>query len=165
MKISILLVNNKTWYGSFGSALIRYVEGTGFSHTALMIEHNEANYVYHATWPKAKRESISAFQETHKLYKKYDFELDQDPLVVYNYLQIMVGRQYSLAQLLLIYLRRTSSFIHAISGGWILNHENSLICSELNAAFLEDFFNVKFNSKLDSIGLRELEAALEGLQK
>lgn len=164
MKISILLVNNRTWYGSFGSALIRYVEGTGFSHTALLLEHEGANYVYHATWPKAKRESISGFQETHKLYKKYDFELDQDPLVVYNYLQIMVGRQYSLAQLLLIYLRRTSSFIHAISGGWILNHEHILICSELNAAFLNDFMDYRFQMKLDSVGLREIEIACESLK-
>ena len=164
MKVSILLVNNRTWYGSFGSALIRYVEGTGFSHTALLLEHEGANYVYHATWPKAKRESISGFQQIHKLYKKYDLNLEADPLVVYNYLQIMVGRQYSLAQLLLIYLRRTSSFIHAISGGWILNHENSLICSELNAAFLNDFMDYRFQMKLDSVGLREIEIACESLK-
>jgi len=164
MKVSILLVNNKKWWAKPAGMLIKYVEGVSFSHTALMFEHDGSNYVYHATWPQSKRESVSSFQEVHSLYKKYDLEVDADPLVVYNYLQILLGKKYSVAQLLLIYLRRTYSFIHAISGGWILNHENSLICSELNAKFLEDFFNVKFQSKLDSIGLREIEQALEELK-
>lgn len=164
MKVTVLFVNNKTWYSALGAWLIRYIEGTGFSHTAVQIEYKEASYVYHAVYPTFKRESLSSFRTKYSLFKKYDFEIDADPLVIYNYLQTFTGRKYSVAQLLLIYLRRTSAIINKISNGWILNHDNHLICSEFNAMFLQDFKDYKFTMKLDSVGLREIEKACEELK-
>ena len=109
------------------------------------------------------KESLCHHSELNILYLK-NIEIDADPLVIYNYLQTFTGRKYSVAQLLLIYLRRTSAIINKISNGWILNHDNHLICSEFNAMFLQDFKDYKFTMKLDSVGLREIEKACEELK-
>lgn len=164
MRVSFFLVNSKSWLHKIGGSLIKKVEGTNFSHTAVMLEYNDQQYVYHAVWPKVKRESLSSFRQDYDLYKKYEFQINADPLVIYNYMQMLLGRNYSIAQLLLIYLKRTSAVINKISNGWILNHDNHLICCEINAMFAQDFLNYKFDMKLDSVGLREIEKACEELK-
>jgi len=164
MKISILFANSKKALHKPGGYIIRLVEKTDFEHIAIMAEFKGANYIYHAVWPKVKRNSIPEFSEDYDLVHKYDFEIDDDERAVYNYLQILAGVKYSLAQLILIFLRRVSSVVHKASNGWILNHENSLICSEIAAMILSDFLGVKFESKLDSIGLIEIKQACDDLK-
>lgn len=164
MKITNILCNPKKLLHKPGGALIRFVEETGFSHCAVLCEFSGFSFVFHAVWPKVRRDSYSQFLSDYEIYKTYTYEIDVNETIVYNYFMMLTGRRYSIAQLVLILLRRISGVIKRLSLGWILNHENKLICSEVCALWMMDFLRTMFVSKPDSIGLIEIEQKNEELK-
>jgi hypothetical protein len=160
MKIRFLLIYNKAWWALL-SPIIRWVEGTKFSHCALELN----GIVFESTWPVSRAISVDHYFTHYKLVRVVELDIPQGKLNESSkIISSTLGKKYSFAQLVWILIDKISHKF-CINMHLKYNLNSRLICSELMAMYLQNVFDVKFTKPLDLVGLVDITEALNELEK
>jgi hypothetical protein len=157
----ILFANSKAWWAWPGRTLIKWVTGKKYSHCAILIRgDHDVDWVYESVFPVSRK---IRFLDWHKKYDVYWVYTLVDEMGMENNLDPLVGMRYSIKQLLMIYAQIIFEKIGITVLFNNLNN-NHLICSELIGIYLVNHHGVDFKESSDTLGLDEIEKALERLK-
>lgn len=148
------------------SPVIRWAEGLGFSHSAVVVHSPEGSFVYESTWPRMKKTDLLKWEENYTIVEKYVFAVD-DPAFekdIVRYCDSWIGVAYSMWQLVLIAVAMISAPMEKLVGRSKWNGSRFLICTEFVGNFLERFFGVKFEVDTDLLKLRTLRDTVKKLK-
>ena len=144
------------------SWIIRFIEGTQYSHCAMCIEENGIEYVYESTMPKGRKILKSEWDKIYEPVYSYHFMLtDEQRHDALSILQSIVGKPYSYFQLLLILLELCSSAVKNFIRYLEFNGESRQICTETIAIMLNRVFMVAIPENYDHISLKEARYLLD----
>lgn len=160
MKIRFLLIYNKAWWALL-APIIRWVEGTKFSHCAIELN----GIVFESTWPKSRAVSAESYYSHYQLIKVVELTIPSENwLVSSKIISSNLNKTYSFRQLIWILIDKIAHKL-SLKVSFKYNLGSKLICTELIALYLQNVFDVKFNKPLDLIGLVDIVEALDKLEK
>ena len=164
MNVYFVFSDTKVWWKKLGCWLIKFIDKGSGSHFALGITNNEEIYYYESVLPKSRVISKEQFLAINEIKKQYLFavpkELEKE---VVRFLDSLVSRPYSIQQLILIFISKSLLPTNIFLKGAILNHEKSLICTEVGTRFIEQFMNYKLTKSHDNTGVKDIQIICEGL--
>ena len=151
---------------ALGSELIKWGEGTRFSHVYVRRKSKRVGeYVYQATFSSGVNfMGIDIFLTKNKIIEEYEFEVSNDHMIkIIRFFIKNAGRDYSFKQIgilskimLLEKLGIKCNFSKMVDG------KEKFICSELGAIILEDFKSgQQLPSDLDLITPNKLKPYLQ----
>lgn len=157
MYIRFLFCNPKAKWKWIGSKLIRWADRTNASHFALEIEHiSGKRYVYESVFPRSQKSEIHEWLTHYNVISVYTFHIPtQIQHKVYEWLESLVGKPYSIPQLVLIALCILKP-INSLLQWAILNHDRALICTEVGSRFIEKFIQFPIKESHDKIGVFDM---------
>lgn len=157
MKVSFLYANPTKWYKKIGAAILRWSDKSDYAHFAILIEYGQSEFVYESILPVSQRlnkyEWLGHYRIQNQITMDVPKYLEKDVLI---WSSSMVGKPYSLAQLVLISMLLLFAPLRRILFMPILNHDKALICTEMGSRFIERFMTIKLEKSHDEIGLRDM---------
>lgn len=163
--ISFQFCQNKKWW-AFLSPLIQSVEDADYSHCAIMVATESDIKIYDAEWPKVRQIEFNKFSLTYRIKLSIALPDESDARIneMHLWLMMQVGKWYSLWQLILILIAKVCKPLQRWLGHQNPNGSHDLICTELLADFMKQFYGVTFDKNDDLIDLNDvlLKAKLLG---
>jgi hypothetical protein len=139
--------------------LIKYIEGTKFSHTYIRIKSQslDRDLIYQASGLKVNFDNKQNFENVNEIIEEYEVYItDETYRKVLQYAIDNLGSPYSLKQCCGIAWIRFLKLFGISSRNPIRDGKRGEICTELVAGIIEDCLGVDIAEDLDSVGLREL---------
>ena len=150
MMVKILYSKREGIY-SLGSRVIMAAQGLPFSHVSIAVKiGNNPFEVYESVWPKSRKISYKEWLTHYKLVSSHELPEVDDKLQLV--LEAMVGKTYSVSQLVVIYF---NMFFSKLDSSWV-NGSRKLICTELSAIFMFKAYGTIWSKALDMISLRDI---------
>jgi hypothetical protein len=150
---------NMKWWAIL-SPIISYLDKYPASHSWIEIDYHGQTWIYESIWPRSRRVLLDEHRKTYKLTKMWELPVNYSSIIYTHYLEERKNIKYSFLQIITIgiglFIRPFNSYFESVG----LNESKHLICTELCAYFLKDLYDVEFTESLDTIGLRDLDAAV-----
>lgn len=151
MSIKICFGKNDSFW-AIGSRIVRSVENNDSSHAWIEID----DMVFEAVWPKTrmikKIEHQSHYDTTHEFVFP-DYGKKSEML---QFLYKLMGKRYSTFQLFTIWLGNSCKYLDKQLSDDNFNGKAEIICTELAARFMSEFYQVNFGESFDMIGINDL---------
>lgn len=156
-------LNTKWW--ALLTPVIVYLDRYPASHSWIELDYHGQTWVYESVWPRSRRISKQEHAKIYKTIKMWELPMRHKAVSITHYLEERKHIKYSLLQLVIIAFGLFSKPFNRYFEAMGLNESKHLICTELCAYFLRDFYDVEFRESLDTIGLRDLDAAVRTVGK
>jgi len=164
MKIKFIYVYNDAWWAVL-SPVISKLENVDFSHCAILLETEDVEDVYEATWPRGKKTPFVEWPHHYKIKHAIEFDVPANlEHKVVRFLEASTYFEYSVMQLFVIALGGLNKWIYNKVKNWTWNGKTAQICTELHARFIEQFSNYKFSESMDYVGCDEVFFAVKNLK-
>jgi hypothetical protein len=164
MRVSFVICDPLAFSKQIGKWVIKEVDGAPGSHFAIRLDSYTGINYYEAVLPCSRKLKSDEWNKHYKIIKQFDFEVPSGmEYDVLTWLESMVGRPYSIAQLVLIAVSTMSMHLQLLFKGAILNHEKALICTEYGSRFVERFMNFHLQKSHDNIGVEDMYEISEAL--
>lgn len=154
----VLFAHRINWW-AFVTSIFEVVEKSNYSHCA--IYYNDT--IYEAEFPASRKLSYTKWLKPYE--EKLSFKMPvNNPDEAIKFLDSLLGKPYSITQLILVGLRRllpNSKLLDKLT----LNKIKHLDCSEFVALFQEKFCGVKYDISLDAVGLVEVRVMCELIKR
>jgi len=154
MRILVLFCTSKSGIKRFFGGSIEILDKVPFQHAALLYSDDRMTRVVESIIPISRDIAYEEWLNHYTIVEAYEMP-ELTPSAVQVFIKPLVGKPYSVFQLLLI----------SISNYWghfktffktDVNGSQTLICSELVAEFLESSYDVSFDELQDFISLKDL---------
>lgn len=160
---------SKPKHFKIGSWIIRSITGLPFSHVSIWATapgvtknlEDKVNVIYEAVYPKSHIISFEGWREYNLIVDQKTLPTLYNSLDAVEWLYNRTGVNYSLTQILLVYLRIGFKSWRLILNKQIFNADKELICAELVAEFIRTFYLVPFSVSSDLVGLSEIHDAVK----
>lgn len=150
MILKVCFGRRDEWY-MIASQIVMAVEQTKASHSWIEID----GVVYESHYPESRRTLRKNYPYT--VEKEFHFHLpDERYSDVLNFIYKLLGKKYSFFQLAIIAFGNISSLISKQISKEDYNGKHRLICTELCARVLTEFYKIDFGESFDTIGIRDL---------
>lgn len=158
MKISFIYAFNPS-PAAIGAKIIRYVQNTDVSHSAIMITVGDNNHIYESIWPRSRKIKFEDWSHKYQIKRTYTFEVPEHLQAnILIDLEDMMGKIYSIPQILLILFTTSCKLFGKVARHWILNGRHELICTEIQGMIIEEYTVLDFNESLDGVDLNDVES-------
>ena len=134
-----------------GSQIIRAVEETDYSHAWIELD----GMVFEAVFPK----SHCIKKMDHKYTTTHEFSFfmhDENKSAALNFLYNLMDIRYAVSQLFSIFAGYLNRWINKKISKKNINGKSEIICTELCARFLSEFYAIDFKQSFDNVDLKEL---------
>lgn len=167
MKAYVVFSRPKPWW-MFLDQVFMWVEGTNFSHVAIVLEDLELgkHWVYESKAPKGRKIALEKWLHGNKIVKMelIDSNFNRYSNHYYDLIR-MTDKPYSFKQVVTIgwglVFKATGSKDYYLE----LNGNRAKICTELVAMFLNRVYGVKLKKSPDLIGLYDVKLMVDDLKK
>jgi hypothetical protein len=157
MRVSFVICEPLSGLKKIGSWIIRTLDQSKASHFAVELDSLAGIYYYESVMPKSRCLPKDEWDKHYRIVQKWTFEvpkgLEYDVLL---FLNDLINKPYSIAQLLLIAGGIFSGAFQIAFNKAIINHEKALICTEVGSRFIERFMRWNFVKSHDNMGIRDL---------
>lgn len=158
MKLAFIFCNPTSKWKQPGSWLIRRFDRSAASHVAVSVQVGQITYVFESVSPKSRVLEFSEWKKEYNIAYTFDFTVPElKSWAVLNYLENIIERPYSYAQIALIALTKLFLPFQFIFRGAILNHERALICTEVISLFVSKFMKYDLKKKHDQHGISDID--------
>lgn len=136
------------------SPIIRLVNGTPFSHVAILFEDEDGQWVYESTMPVSHKIPYSKWLEHYTLVASHDITPKlKHALVAEVFLHSMLGIKYSYSQL---FMAGMSLMFQGIFRPKQTNGSRRLICAEFVVLFLNHVCEMDCGKPSDYVTLSDV---------
>jgi hypothetical protein len=145
------------------SPLIRLVNRTPFSHTAILFEDDDGAWVYESTIPVSHKIPYSNWLEHYALVESHDISpAIKYALVSKVFLNSMLGIKYSYSQLIMAGL---SLMFHGVFKPKTSNGSRRLICAEFVVIFLDHVCEIDCGKPNDYVTLSDVYSMTKDIER
>jgi hypothetical protein len=150
-KVIIAFSNPKAWHLKLGARLIQFADKTPFSHVALIVQEASGVTVFESVFPRSRKIAYLDWVKRYSIEDSFIVEAENIDI-----LESLVGKFYSLDQLVLILITNLFGWVDRVFNYAILNHERGLICTEVASRFLESISLWHVTESHDKIGIADV---------
>lgn len=153
MKFYLVASKPRAWWNIL-SPVIMKSQQLKYSHVSILVDINGIGAeMFEAVYPKSRCIQFKDWCNGHSVVQTREIKIE-DHNAAYGWLLLQKDKQYSMAQLFLILIKK---FINKI--GFVkLNNDRFLICSELCGMFISKYSNYAFANNEDQIDLIDMDS-------
>lgn len=151
---SVILAHRRQWW-AVGSKILMAWENVNFSHCAVEID----GLVYESVWPDARVIKKSEWLKKYVVTKQFAVLVSDETADQMEewFTMNIVGKEYSLAHLVIIGLTLYSKKILNIFSHKEFDGSRCLICTEAVGLWLTKFYGKEWNEFPDWLSLKDIE--------
>jgi hypothetical protein len=143
-----------------GSAVVRWVQGTDFSHVSILVTSEDGQFIYESVWPKSRKIEFKEWAKHYIITKIVTLPTPPHPPYAEYKLNELLWKPYSIAQLVAIFFTNAFKLFYKPD----INGSMKLVCSEYVARFLETVYSVEIPDD-DYVDLIKIDEIVTELSK
>ena len=166
MKVTLHLAKPRKMKFPILSWLIRWAEGTPYSHAGVEFHGKLLGIVFDSVAPRSRVITSMRWHDHYEPVISFDFELRPEQVQpAFEWAFSNTDKAYSKWQITMIGLSHLFRGFGRKVAGKTFNGESRLTCVEAAATFAHMFLGAKFPKSLDMLGLKDFEKVIEEAAK